>query len=126
MTQKLSADQMRRIETLQEFHRTAVRVKKLVTELDANRAAKEALISTMCETIAREMAQFRQRLLTANVGTIADVAGAMSVMAGRTGSLDTKIRGLLDGANSLNAQLEQALQRATHPESRDQSSTPPA
>jgi hypothetical protein len=112
MTQKLSPDQMRRVESIQEFQRTAARVKKLVAELDSNRASKEQLIDNMCETIAREMAQFRQRLLTANIGTVADVAGAMSVMAARKGVLDMKIRGLVDGVNTLNMQLELALKHA--------------
>jgi len=35
----------------------------------------------------------RQRALTANVGTIADIAGTMSVMAGRGGGINMKIRG---------------------------------
>jgi len=69
--------------------------------------------------VAREMSQMRQRALTANIGTIADVAGYMSVMAGRGGGLDMKIRGLRDGVNSLRMQLDHALKVAMTPEKED-------
>ncbi len=51
-----------------------------------------------------------------DVGTIGDVAGAMSVMAGRGGGINMKIRGLTDGVNSLGMQLEMALKQALTPE----------
>lgn len=115
MTQKLSADQVRQIEEIQDYQRVADRVKHLVTELEANRAGQTRTIQQLCEKIANETAQMRQRALSSGIGTIADVAGAMSVMAGRGGGILLKIRGLADGVNSLQMQLEAALKRAMTP-----------
>ncbi|HYT04720.1 MAG TPA: hypothetical protein VEM13_07545 [Gemmatimonadales bacterium] len=114
--QKYSADQLRRIEEIQEFQHTVAIVKHLVAELDANRAAATRTIQQLSERIAKETSQLRQRTLTANIGTIGDVAGAMSVMAGRGGGLNMKIRGLTDGVNSLSLQLDLALKHAMTPE----------
>ena len=116
MATKLSADQQRRVAEILEFQKTVDHVSKLVTELDSNRAAKSQLISNICESIARQLSQMRQRALSSGVGTIADVAGAMSVMAGRGGGIAMKIRGLTDGVNSLRMQLDQALQQAMTPD----------
>jgi hypothetical protein len=67
----------------------------------------------------------RQRALSSGIGTIADVAGAMSVMAGRGGGVLLKIRGLADGVNSLQMQLEAALRHAmTPPERKSQPKKP--
>jgi len=112
MAQKLTAEQLARIEYVQGFLRTVDHVAKLVHELDSNRAAKSKVLENICESIARELAHMRQRALTANIGTIADVAGSMSVMAGRGGGIDMKIRGLGDGVNSLRLQLDQAMKQA--------------
>jgi len=57
----------------------------------------------------------RQRALTAGVGTIADVAGTMSIMAARMGGLNAKVRALNDGITSLTMQLDQALKQASTP-----------
>jgi len=126
MAQKMTAEQARRIEELQEVQRTMDHVKKLVTELDSSRAARSQIIDNLCGAIARELSQLRQRALTANIGTLADVAGAMSVMASRGGGINMKIRGLSDGVNSINLQLDLALKHAIA-ESREQpqAKTPP-
>jgi hypothetical protein len=113
---KLTPDQQRRAEEIQEFLRSVDHVAKLVAELEGNRAAKAMYIGNICSTIARELSQMRQRALSSGVGTIADVAGAMSVMAGRGGGIAMKIRGLTDGVHSLRMQLDQALKHATAPE----------
>lgn len=115
MTQKLTAEQQRRVEEILEFQRTVEGVKHLVTELEANRAAPTRTVQQLCERIAKETSQLRQRVLTANIGTLADTAGAMSVMAGRGGGIHMKIRGLSDGVNSLLMQLELALKHAVSP-----------
>ncbi len=112
---KLTADQQRRVEEIQGFQRTADHLKHLVTELDSNRGGQTRTIEQLCERIAKETAQLRQRALTANIGTVGDVAGAMSVMAGRGGGIHMKVRGLTDGVNSLLMQLEQALKHAMTP-----------
>src|SRR2546430_11972288 len=83
MASKLTAEQQRRVDEILQFQRTIEHVAKLVAELEGNRAAKSSFIDNLCETIARELSQMRQRALTANIGTLGDVAGAMSVMAGR-------------------------------------------
>ena len=116
MVQKLTAEQAARVDLIQGFLKTVDHVDRLVTELDSNRAAKSKLIDSLCESIARQLSQMRQRVLTAGVGTVADVAGAMSVMAGRGGGINMKIRGLKDGVNSLRLQLDQALKHAMTPD----------
>lgn len=125
MTQKLTAEQLARIEYIEGFLRTVDHVAKLVHELDSNRAAKSKVIENICESIARELGHMRQRALTANVGTIADVAGSMSVMAGRGGGIDMKIRGLSDGVNSLRLQLDQAMKHAITAEKKEPQPPPP-
>ncbi len=112
MTQKLSADQIRQMEEIQDYQRVADRVKHLVA---ANRAGQTRVIQQLCEKIANETSQMRQRALSSGIGTIADVAGVMSVMAGRGGGILLKIRGLADGVNSLQMQLEVALKHAMTP-----------
>src|SRR2546430_3262642 len=106
MASKLSAEQQRRVDEILQFQRSVEHVAKLVAELEGNRAAKATFIDNLCETIARELSQMRQRALTANIGTIGDVAGAMSVMAGQGGGIFMKIRGLNDGLSSLRMQLD--------------------
>ena len=113
--QKLTADQLRRIEEIEEFRRAADHLNRLVTELEGNRAGQTRTIQQLSEKIANEASQMRQRALTANVGTIADVAGTMSVMAGRGGGINMKVRALADSVNSLYLQLDAAMKQATTP-----------
>jgi hypothetical protein len=112
--QKLTPNQVRRIDEIHQFMRTVEQVKKLVAELESSRAARPVIISNICGAIARELSQMRQRALSANVGTLADVAGGLAVLAARQGSgLAFKIRSLLEGVNSLSIQLEQSLKSAS-------------
>jgi len=113
--QKLTADQARRVEEIEEFQRATDHLKRLVTELESNRAGQTRTIQQLSEKIANEASQMRQRALTANVGTIADVAGTMSVMAGRGGGINMKIRALGDAVNNLYIQLDAAMKHATAP-----------
>jgi hypothetical protein len=122
MAEKLSVDQLRRIDEIEAYQKIVDRVHRLVAELDSNRAARAQILQNICEAIAREMSQLRQRALAANIGTIADVAGALSVMAARGGGLSMKLRGLTDGVTSLKMQLEHALKAAMKPEPK----TPPS
>ncbi len=123
--QKLTPEQARRVEEIEEFLHAADGLKHLVSELEASRAAQTRVIARICETIARECSQLRQRALTAHVGTIADVAGTMSVMAARGGGINMKIRGLADGVNNLVLQLDQALKHAKTPAGPPRSPGPP-
>src|SRR5262249_7062110 len=116
MAQKLTADQARRVEEIEAHLKTVEHLKHLITELDGNRAGAARLLQGICESIAREAGHLRQRCISSNIGTVADVAGAMSVMAGRGGGINLKIRGLNDAANSLVMQLEHALKMATAPD----------
>jgi len=109
---KLSPAQAARIEQVNAFLHVANHVKGMVTELDSNRAARSQLIDNLCGSIARDLTHLRQRALTANIGTIADVAGSLAVMAARGGGLNMKIRGLTDGMNNLLIQLDHALKQA--------------
>ena len=112
---KLTADQLRRIEEIEEYRRAADHLKRLVTELEGNRAGQTRTIQQLSEKIANEASQMRQRALTANIGTIADVAGTMSVMAGRGGGINMKIRALAESVNSLYIQLDAAMKHAMMP-----------
>ncbi len=115
--QKQSANQIRRIEELQGYVRTVDHVRKLVAELEANRAAKPKIINGICGNIARELAHMRQRALTANLGTLPDVAGQLAVVANRAGTgINMKVRALADGVNSMTIQLDQSLKAAHEPE----------
>src|SRR2546426_12428720 len=82
VVQKQSATQIRRIEELQHYVRTVDHVKKLVAELESNRAANPKIINGICGNIARELSHMRQRALTANLGTLPDVAGQLAGAAG--------------------------------------------
>jgi len=113
VAQKQSATQIRRIEELQHYVRTVDKVRKLIAELEANRAAKLSILNGICGTIARELSHMRQRALTANLGTLPDVAGSLAMVAGRAGTgIMMKVRALHDGLNSITMQLEQALKMA--------------
>ena len=113
MVQKQTANQIQRIEELQQYVRTVDKVRKLVAELESNRAANPKIINGICATIARELSHMRQRALTANLGTLPDVAGTLAIVAGRAGTgLNMKVRALADGVNSMSMQLDQSLKMA--------------
>src|SRR5258707_14479426 len=89
----------------------------MVAELESNRAATTKAINTICANIARELSHMRQRALTANLGTLPDVAGQLAIIAGRAGTgLNMKVRALADGVGSMTIQLDQALKMAHEPE----------
>jgi hypothetical protein len=115
----LSPNQQRKVDEITEIQKTVSHVRTLVAELESNRAAKTSIVTNLCSTIARELSQMRQRLLTTPIGTIADIAGALAIMAARTGGLNMKLRGLADGVNSIDMQLDQALKAAMAPEAKD-------
>lgn len=120
MVEKLTPAQVRHIDEIQQFMRTVEHVRKLVAELDGNRAAKATILNGICSAIARELSQMRQRALASNVGTLADDAGSLAVVAGRGGTgIAMKIRALTDGVNSMTMQLDQALKTARQPEKTD-------
>jgi len=115
--QKQSANQVRRIEELQGYVRTVDHVKKMVAELESNRAANPKVINNICGNIARELSHMRQRALTANLGTLPDVAGQLAIVANRAGTgINMKVRALADGVNSMTIQLDQSLKTAHEPE----------
>jgi hypothetical protein len=109
---KLTPNQQRRVDQLLEFQKVVDHVRKLVAELDGNRAARAQIIDNICGAIARELSQMRQRALAGNVGTLGDTAGALAVLAARGGSgLAFKIRGLTEGVNSMSMQLDQSMKQ---------------
>jgi hypothetical protein len=113
VVQKQSANQIRRIEELQHYVRSVDHIKKLVAELESSRAARPKIIENICGNIARELSQMRQRALTANLGTLPDVAGQLAIVASRAGTgINMKVRALADGVNSMTMQLDQALRMA--------------
>jgi len=113
VVQKQTANQVRRIEELQQYMRTVDHVRKLVAELESNRAASQKILNGICGTIARELSHMRQRALTANLGTLPDVAGSLAIVANRAGTgINMKVRALADGVNSMTMQLDQALKKA--------------
>jgi len=119
--QKLTPNQMRRIEQIEGFQKTVALVKKLVGELESNRAARPQILQDIAARIARELSRMRQRAQGANIGTVADIAGNLSTMAVRSQGLLMKIRMLNDGVASLSFQLDRALTAATTPEDKRQS-----
>jgi|ERR1041384_6968956 hypothetical protein len=119
---KLTPNQQRKVDQIHEFQKTVAHCKKLVGELEGNRAARAQILQNISAQIAREFQQMRQRSLTSNIGTVGDVAGALSMMAGRSAGLMMKIRGLNDGIASLSMQLDQALKSAMEPEKEDHKS----
>ncbi len=124
MTEKLSAEQTQRIELIQGFQRSLDRVKRLIVELEANRNAKPTVTSGICSTIGRELAQMRQRAVRGNVGTLGDLAGALSVLANRSAGVNVKLRGLAEGMVALTMQLDLSLKAAMRPERKDQEQPP--
>ncbi|OLC08195.1 MAG: hypothetical protein AUH42_02170 [Gemmatimonadetes bacterium 13_1_40CM_70_11] len=72
---QLSPKQQRKVDEITELQKTVSHVRTLVTELESNRAAKTTIVANLCSSIARELSQMRQRLLTAPIGTVADIAG---------------------------------------------------
>src|SRR3989454_5725345 len=113
VVQKQSANQIRRIEELQHYVRTVDHVKKMVAELESSRAANPKVINNICGNIARELSHMRQRALTADLGTLPDVAGQLAIVAGRAGTgVNMKGRALAGGVDSMTMQLDQALRIA--------------
>src|SRR5881398_2326395 len=109
MVAKLTADQQRRAGEIRQFQTVVEHVAKLVAELDSNRAAKATFIDNLCESIARQLSQLRQRAPTPGRGTLAEGGGGVWGGGGGGGGIHMKIRGLTDGVNSLRMQLDQAL-----------------
>jgi hypothetical protein len=125
VAEKHTPNQVRQIELIQGFIRNVDHVKKLVGELEGNRAARPVIINNICGAISRELSQMRQRALGANVGTLADTAGALAVLASRQGSgLNFKLRALAEGVNSLMIQLDQSLKSASQMEKPDAEQAP--
>src|SRR5258705_13599628 len=116
VVQKKPANQLRRIEELQVYVRTVDHVRKMVSELESNRAANPKIINNICGSIARELSHMRQRALTANLGTLPDVAGQLAIVAGRArAGVKMKGRAPAEGLNSMTIQLDQGLQKAHQP-----------
>jgi len=125
VVEKLTPNQVRQIELIQGFIRNVEHVKKLIGELEGNRAARPVIINNICGSIARELSQMRQRALSANVGTLADTAGGLAVLASRQGSgINFKLRALAEGVNSLMIQLDQSLKSASQMEKPDAEQAP--
>ena len=114
--QKLTPIQAQRVDQIQGFLKTVALVKKLVGDLEANRAARPQILQEMCARISRELSRMRQRANGANIGTVADVAGSLATLATRSQGLLMKIRGLKDGVASLEFQLDRALVQAQTPQ----------
>jgi hypothetical protein len=122
---KLTPNQLRRIEEIQGYLRDLAHLKRLVAELESNRAARPVVLQRISHQISREFSQMRQRAISANIGTVADVAGTLSTMSGRSQGLVMKLRGLNDGIASLSMQLDHALKDAMTPEQRPSGTVPP-
>jgi len=101
-----------RVATINGFQHTVAHVKRLVTDLDGSRAAPLAVINNLCASIERELSQLRQRALVTDMSTLGDMAGSMSVLAGRSIGIALKIRGLTEGVQSLEFELDAALAKA--------------
>lgn len=117
MVGRLSGAQQRRVDEILDYQRIVEKVRHLVAELESSRAAKAFIVNNISAAIERELSRLRQRALTSNIGTLADQAGAMAVLAGRGGSgIAFKIRGLQEGLMGMEQELEHALRVALAPE----------
>lgn len=116
---KLSANQQRRIDQILELQKIVGHTRATLKELESSRAAKATVINNLSGIIAREMQQMRQKMLTAPVGTVGDLAGNLSVVASRSQGMNVKIRALNDGLNSIDMQLDLAMKNAMQPEKDD-------
>lgn len=114
--QKLTPLQAERVQQIQDFQRSLARIKKLVGDLESNRAARPQVLQDLGSQIARECSRLRARAVSANIGTVADVAGQLSVAANRSSGLLMKLRTLNDGVASIGFQLDRAMTAATTPE----------
>ena len=113
---KLTPLQAERVQLIEAFQKSLARIRKLVAELESSRAARPQVLQEIGSQIARECAKFRARAVGANIGTVADVAGQLSVAANRSSGLLMKLRTLNDGVASLAFQLDRAMTAATTPE----------
>jgi len=117
VVQKQSANQIRRIEELQVYVRTVDHVRKMVSELESNRAANPKIINNICGSIARELSHMRQRALTRISARCRTWPANWRSWAGRAGTgINMKVRALAEGVNSMTIQLDQALKMAHEPE----------
>jgi hypothetical protein len=122
---KLTPLQAQRIELIHGFQHTVAIIKKLVGELESNRAARPQLLQEIGSRISREFSRLRMRATSASIGTVADVAGQLSIAASRSSGLLMKIRTLNDGIASLSFQLDRALAAAMTPDSKRPSGAEP-
>jgi hypothetical protein len=122
---KLTPLQAQRIEVIHGFQHTVATIKKLVGELESNRAARPQVLQDIGARIAREFSKLRARATSASIGTVADVAGQLSITASRSSGLLMKIRALNDGVASLTFQLDRALTAASTPEPKRPSGAEP-
>jgi hypothetical protein len=122
---KLTPLQAQRIELIEGFLKSLAHIKRLVEDLDSNRAARTQVLQDIGTRIAREFSQMRARAVASNIGTVADVAGQLSIVANRSSGLLMKIRALHDGVASLNFQLDRALIQAQTPEPKRPPGTEP-
>ena len=123
---RLSIVQQERLAAIQEFRRAVEHIKHLVAELDGSRAASMSHINTLCASLERELSQLRQRALATDLGTLGDQAGSLSVLAGRSIGIALKIRGLGEGVQSLEFELDAAQARILAAAGADRPEPPPA
>jgi hypothetical protein len=112
---KLTPLQAQRIEQVQAFQKTLAHIKKLIGELESNRAGRQQVLQGLAAQISREFSRMRVRAISASIGTVADVAGHLSIAASRSVGLQMKLRTLNDGVASLAFQLDRALSQAMTP-----------
>jgi hypothetical protein len=122
---KLTPLQAQRIELIHGFQHSVAHIKKLVAELESNRAARPQVLQDIGARISREFSQLRARATASSIGTVADVAGQLSITANRSSGLLMKIRALNDGVASLTFQLDRALIAASTPERKRPSGVEP-
>ena len=121
---RLTPVQQERITTIRGFQRTVEQVKRLVAELDGSRAASTNVITNLCSSIERHLSQMRQRAIATDMSVLGDTAGALSVLAGRPVGIALKIRGLGEGVQSMEIELQGALDRVLA-EAKEGSDEPP-
>jgi hypothetical protein len=104
---KLSSTASARLDTLNQYRLAVGRVKKMVTELESNRAGKTQVIQQIGANISRDLTHLRNRALIDNFQMIGDSAGALGVLATRGTGLAMKLRGLNEGLASIEKMFDQ-------------------
>lgn len=120
MAPKLTSKQLARAEYLRTLPPKMERFKTVIEQM-AVLQADEAVV----RAFARMLDEIKVKSSTLGLPPVAEAAGIMATMSRRTGSLQTKVRGLREQLASLRFHYEAALKKATTPGTGDEEGDAP-